>query len=413
MVVTENSTDVHSAVQSSPSNSKNKKMVWTQEWKEQLLRLMEIAEITNPSNKMKALKELWDQKFIDFKHISKQALWDSARKFRKSEIPRYQGNIEQVNEVSATRLEANAELAQGKIEISNKLPIAEESKNIETKTKQRISNQNEMPRDTFVVEEPDENANVETSMAQQISNQNEMPSDIFVVEGSDRVIIEAWAHVLLSEFEKYKNCELKFEEEPRRPLKKIKMRFDEIEIMNKVVQEWGLPLINNLLDVSNMLYAVGKTMEFLKSDGGEHRINAKKVKGQKSCSNRNRALRQLDKAIKDNKRIASWAECEMQRRRERRKATKREIYICQKLLMEVKTDNILTTAQLKELKLKCTDSIHALQVRIKAKEKTILRRKNNSMFEAEEKKFYRNFESVDVKGKAPEVEDLHAYWSGI
>jgi hypothetical protein len=36
--------------------------------------------------------------------------------------------------------------------------------------------------------------------------------------------------------------------------------------MNEVIARRGLPLITNMYDVSSMLYAVGKTAEFLRDD---------------------------------------------------------------------------------------------------------------------------------------------------
>ena len=52
------------------------------------------------------------------------------------------------------------------------------------------------------------------------------------------------------------------DEEPRKPLKKFILNEKEISRMNKAVAECGLSLIDNMLDVENMLYAVGKTVEF-------------------------------------------------------------------------------------------------------------------------------------------------------
>ncbi len=73
----------------------------------------------------------------------------------------------------------------------------------------------------------------------------------------------------------------------------------------------------------------------------------------------------------------------------------------------------MKTAQLRILKVECVDKIHALQVRRKAKEKTIQRRTNNAMFEADEKGFYRKMESAEMTGEAPTIDAAYQFWNGI
>ncbi len=105
----------------------------------------------------------------------------------------------------------------------------------------------------------------------------------------------------------------------------------------------------------------------------------------------------------------------MQRRRTGRRATKKEQIICQRLIIEAKENSkkTMTTAQLRNLKVECVEKIHALQVRRKTNEKTIQRRTNNAMFEADEKGFYGKMESAKMTGQAPTIDAAYQLSNGI
>jgi hypothetical protein len=126
--------------------------------------------------------------------------------------------------------------------------------------------------------------------------------------------VEQWGNVFKVELEINQNWGNTGNEEPRRQLKKIRMNEKEISIMNKVVCKWGISKIGNLLDVSNVLYSVGKTLEFMNSKEEDCDYSKRKTRRGEL---RNRTLKKLDDEIKYNKRFASWAECELQRRREK------------------------------------------------------------------------------------------------
>jgi hypothetical protein len=222
---------------------------------------------------------------------------------------------------------------------------------------------------------------------------------------------QIWGQVFIAELERNRNWGKEEIEEPRRPLRKNKMSEKEILVLNEVVRKWGVAHIANLLDVSNVLYSVGKTVEFMKAKEENMENTRSKVK---TNDKRNRTLRKLDQEIKENKRIASWAESELQRRRERRRPTRKEKVICHQLAIignPGKAD--ISSGKLRELKVKCVDMIHMLQLRRSEKEKTVNRRKNNGMFETNEKGFYRKMEKVEMIGKAPSIETVHQFWSGI
>jgi hypothetical protein len=129
---------------------------------------------------------------------------------------------------------------------------------------------------------------------------------------------------------------------------------------------------------------------------------------------RDRHLQQLDRMIRENKRTASWAENELSRRRERRKASRRELKICKMLAVLVASqDGQISDAQLRELKQERTDSIHMLQRRRSVKEKSITTRTNNSKFEGNEKEFYKSMEENEFKGEIPAMEEMEKFWRNI
>jgi hypothetical protein len=411
------------------------------------------VEEMKPKSKMAALKELWDQRYPHLQNITRQALWASGRKFQKKgatsplrakrmakdEENQEEGNVdlnetgtpaisvERMAEMLAVQLEHPEEERQVQrttfepVEVFVKpdglfreemTEIDDEIKTPHMAVEETILKTEEQEERVEIVEAKREENKPEVEVVQE--NQGD---DAHMTTNKDEEIendkeMEMWVRIFQSELRKNRDWGKGENNEPRRPLKKIQLKAKELSMLNKIVWKCAVPHIGNMLDISNALYSAGKTVEHMKAideecgNSGEKRMQ--------NNPKRNRTLRKLDEKIKDHKRIASWAECEMQRRRQGRKATWKEAQICQRLAqVGNEGKRTIKSSQLMELKVKSVDMIHMLQVKLKAKEKTVLRRTNNGLFESSEKIFYRKMEETELTGNAPNLEAVHKYWSGI
>jgi hypothetical protein len=428
-------------------------MIWSKLWKERLIQLIEEVEIIKPKSKMTALKELWDKKYPHLKNITRQALWVSGRNFqekgatspirprrtkkleenqekvRENEAEATEGTTERMPQTVSDQIEQQEEKCQMSWESPERsCGLVKQDGQVREEDKEK---DNEIQTSHILVEvqnlktqEQGETTEQETKMQEmlEIKRENIEPEVQVDKENQDEAAqmennndeeMVMWEKVFQSELKKNMDWGKGKNIESRKPLKKIQLEAKEIAILNKTVWKWAEPDIKNMLDISNALYSVGKTVEFMKATKEECKNSGGK-KCQQNSPRKNRTLRKLEEKIKGQKRIASWTECEMQRRRQGRKSTWKEAQICQQLAyVGNEGKSTIKNSQLMELKVKSIDMIHMLQVKLKAKEKTVLRRTNNGLFESSEKSFYRKMEEVELTGDAPSLEAVHKYWSEI
>jgi hypothetical protein len=379
-------------------NQSGRKMNWTKEWKERLVQLMNKVREIKPKSMMTELKVEWDKAFPSHHYISRQALWGSGKNFIKEGI---QGSV---------NFEDQQELPQ------NENVSLQDNQNCESDENQETAQPNGQ---SGIVTTNNQADGIQTESEQRVQQEDLRAPEQITEPNETLSMVEKlpsyWVEIFKTQLEKHWNWGTAADELPRKPLKKNIMTAQEAIKMNKIVQKYAVPKVETMLNISNVLYAVGMTLAEIKSTDEvklSNRCPKRSKRNQKE--DRNRTLRRMDKFIEDKKRIASWAECEIHRRRLARKATEKEKRILRELSIAAKVSlNAITISKLRELKLDCIDEIRMMRVKREAKVKTIKKRKNNREFEENEKIFYRKMDEKELHGEAPKIEQVDAFWRGI
>ena len=198
--------------------------------------------------------------------------------------------------------------------------------------------------------------------------------------------------------------------EQRERLLKIKRGISKSEIdrANKILDK-HLDNIDNICKVVDAVYAIGRMIEERKGLKRKEKRKGKK----NNLDGPNRRIRKLEKHIKELRQILAWTSNEIHRQRVKRKSTKKEREIFQKL-KEWANQQLNRNEDLIYVKEKALDELIYRNIklkRIKIKDARIL---NNIMFQEDQGMFYRKTQGTkQLKGKVPKIEKFEEFWAGI
>jgi hypothetical protein len=389
---------------------------WSSEMKTNLLRLYDEETRESRTGYMKRLKKRWDEEMPQYQHLSASTLSDNARRFIKNKDEKSMCTTQCASDnlggnnsfdsnafphIEATQVNVSRMDYQEQIQSP---PSDTAGTAINTTQDSTIvnTNQESNPEACEVL------LNIQTpnpNTMPQVANENIGRTTLNMNENT----LHAWRDVFQTEFQNAKMWRANGNDEVRDPLRKVNLNKTEIELLNSAVGDVARE-IESMEDITNALYAAGKTAELFMFKN-EPRKGPIKGYGEKI---RNRALRELDRKIKERKKIASWAECEIHRRRTGRRPTRKEKEICQWLMKECESPCCYpTTASLKYLKVTCVDEIHMLKLRRSQKEKALVKRSNNYKFEKNEKRFYQSLDDQEMTGETPHMNEIKTFWSDI
>ena len=306
---------------------------------------------------MKKLKEMWDAKYPDHKHVAANTLSDNARRLTKLKI------------------------------------VPPQEIQIITDTKPKAIN---------VAEVVDV---IEQIRPTNIENRIEQPN----MESTGDICQEELKN-LIEQLRKIFKTTLPIIQEgniDRKPLPKTVLTKLEELAANIVLKE---ELDNNQSDMTTInaaIYAIA--------------ISVMEARGQKkksSGASRNKAnhtITKMQQRMKELKQLASKTASEVDSRKKGRKASSKEkdnIKLLKKKLNITRGD--LSLEALTEFKHQCINNIKVIKERIRVKSVTIARRKNNTEFEKNEAAFNKNLKETNkYEGSPPNIKKFEDFWANI
>ena len=182
----------------------------------------------------------------------------------------------------------------------------------------------------------------------------------------------------------------------------------EIDRANKILEK-HLGNTNNICTVIDAVYAMGQTIEERK--GVKRNEKRKENKNQEGSPNRR--IRKLEKQIKELRQILAWTSNEIHRRKIKRKSTKKEKEILQKL-KKWADQQLNRNEELICVKEKALDKLRYCNIKMKRLKIKDARIRNNKMFQEDQGMFYRKTQGTkQLKGKVPRMEKFEEFWVGI
>ena len=197
--------------------------------------------------------------------------------------------------------------------------------------------------------------------------------------------------------------------EERDRLIKIKVNISETELANaNKVLEKHLSNTDNVCKIVDAVYAMGRTIE--KRMGIKRGKKKTKNKGERD---ENRRIRKLEKQVKEARQMVAWMSNEIHRRKVKRKITKKEKRILERLRSKVqnklvKNEEFLKAKEiwLEELRYRKTKL-----GKIRTRDEKI---RNNKMFREDEGRFYRKINNAKGRrGTVPDIDKFVEFWAGI
>ena len=165
---------------------------------------------------------------------------------------------------------------------------------------------------------------------------------------------------------------------------------------------------NNICTVIDAVYAMGQTIEERK--GVKRNEKRKENKNQEGP---NRRIRKLKKQIKELRQILAWTSNEIHRRKIKRKSTKKEKEILQKL-KKWADQQLNRNEELICVKEKALDKFRYCNIKMKHLKIKDARIRNSKMFQEDQGMFYRKTQGMNqLKEKVPKMEKLEELWVGI
>ena len=198
--------------------------------------------------------------------------------------------------------------------------------------------------------------------------------------------------------------------EQRERLLKIKKGIskDEVDRANKILKK-HLDNIDDAFKILDAVYAMGRMIEERKGLKRKEKTKDKK----NSKDGPNRRIRKLEKRIKELRQILAWTSNEIHRRRVKRKSTKKEKEILQKL-KELSDQRLTRNEDLIFVKEKALDEFRYRKMKLKRMKIKDARIRNNRMFQEDQEMFYGKTQGTkQLKGKVPEMEKFEEFWAGI
>ena len=340
-------------------NDQDNASKWTNEMKVNLLRI-ETRERNRGRGFMKRMKEAWNA-IYENSPMSAQTLRDNAARFRKDKSLINLIEVREGDDVEPEEIEIRV-VEQARIEVN-----AERNENTERRNS-----------------EP--------------SNEEEEDDDTRIMRMRFEDILNT-----LTPTTKENIAE-------RERLLKIKKGVSKAEIYraNKILEK-HLDNIDDICKVVDAVYAMGRTIEERK---GLKRKEKRKNK-KNNQEGPNRRIRKLEKQIKEVRQILAWTSNEIYRRKVKRRSTKKEKEILQKL-KEWAHQQLNRNEDLIYMKEKALDELRYRIIKMKRIKIRDARIRNNRMFQEDQGMFYRNTQGTkQLKGKVPEIEKFEEFWAGI
>ena len=225
------------------------------------------------------------------------------------------------------------------------------------------------------------------------------------------------------EGEETKQMRLRFEEileslrsttkenmEEREKLPKLKKGISntEIERANKILEK-KLESTDDMCIIVDAVYAMGRTIAERKGI----KPKDKSKRRRKHQGEENRRISKMEKQLKEARQIVAWSANEMNRRKTKRKATKKERQIVRRLEERVGR-RMNSNAELIQAKEKALGDLRYLKVKVERARTRDARIRNNRMFVEDQAMFYRRTQGASEKtGKVPNIEKFENFWAGI
>ena len=371
-------------------------------------------EQSKSSGFMLGLKQRWDEQYPEKNHVSKQNLRDNASRFKEELEMNVRSEKAQIEIEEDTTLKSTHKwTTEMKV---NLLKIEERERNRDRGFMKRIK---EAWDDIY--ENSTISAQTLRDNAARFRKDNSLLNLITVRDGNDvepeAINIRAIEPVRCQEnVEENENEEeiieningeeeeetrimrLRFEKilqtlkastkeniEGRERLMKLKKGVAKAEIdrANKILEK-HLGNTNNICTVIDAVYAMGQTIEERK--GVKRNEKRKENKNQEGPPNRR--IRKLEKQIKELRQILAWTSNEIHRRKIKRKSTKKEKEILQKL-KKWADQQLNRNEELICVKEKALDKFRYCNIKMKQLKIKDVRIRNNKMFQEDQGMFHK------------------------
>ena len=327
---------------------------------------------------MRRMKEAWDSIYED-KPMSAQCLRDNAARFRKDRAVANLIEVRDRRELEPDQVEqtgSNSENSQsGDWDAENE----EDRENVEVLVNNGQGDHEKKQEDAVEREGVEENEDEREMQIRFMENLNKLsPTTNQNIEERDRLI-------------------------------KIKVNISETELANaNKVLEKHLSNTDNVCEIVDAVYAMGRTIE--KRMGIKRGKKKTKNKGERD---ENRRIRKLEKQVKEARQMVAWMSNEIHRRKVKRKITKKEKRILERLRSKVqnklvKNEEFLKAKEiwLEELRYRKTKL-----GKIRTRDEKI---RNNKMFREDEGRFYRKINNAKGRrGTVPDIDKFVEFWAGI
>ena len=167
--------------------------------------------------------------------------------------------------------------------------------------------------------------------------------------------------------------------------------------------------VDTIPEIYDKVYAMGTAIGFKLGKLVEGDQSDRK---KKSANGGNRLEWKLKKEIKELRQILAKTSNEIYRRRQRRKATKKEKEIIKELRVMIEKDT--TNYNLKNAREQWLDKLRYKKIKLAKCEEKRRRKQDNIMFQQDQKGFFRTLEEEEAhEGEMPEMEKFVEFWGGI
>ena len=326
-----------------------KKIQWTTEMKVHLI-VMDPEEQQKGRGFLKRVKERWDTKYPEYKRVSMQQLRDNASRFKTEKEIINLILVKRRQEIEPAAESLSAELEETVNERNGPHDHQENGETI------NLERECEMEEETI----RDEDKDLEMKFINQLQNLQQSSLEVLP---------------------------------PRNRLEKLKMTKSIEESVERILGKY-LKEVDVILEITDVVYAMGKAI------AEKIGIMKKDRQQKKKPGNGNRRERKLKAEMKQLCQKIARISNEMHRRKEKRKATKRE----KRNLVDLKKQmgGVTTTnAALPSYKEIWIDQLRYKKIKFEKMTERGKRIKDNAMFEKDQRNFYRmkNFKGNNRKWK--------------
>ena len=196
--------------------------------------------------------------------------------------------------------------------------------------------------------------------------------------------------------------------EPRQALPKVKMDSEIQERANKVLRLY-LPSADTIPEITDIIYSTGKAVGHATGVKPKERNE----NGARKAEGGNRRERKLKTEMKRLRQDIARAGNELHRRKQQRKATKKEKEIIKHLRTSMNGQEV-TPKNLRVVKEQWLDKLRYKKVKLEKWVEKRNRKKDNIMFQKDKKNFFRALEKVEKhEGEMPEMDKFVEFWGDI